>query len=27
MNEQFHIPPDWPVLVVEDTEDINGLIT
>jgi hypothetical protein len=21
MHEQFHIPPDWPVLVVEDTED------
>jgi CheY-like chemotaxis protein len=21
MSEQFHIPPDWPVLVVEDTED------
>jgi CheY-like chemotaxis protein len=21
MNEQFHIPTDWPVLVVEDTED------
>lgn len=20
-SEQFHIPPDWPVLVVEDTED------
>lgn len=19
--EQFHIPPDWPVLIVEDTED------
>jgi hypothetical protein len=21
MSEQNHIPPDWPVLVVEDTED------
>jgi CheY-like chemotaxis protein len=21
MREQFHIPTDWPVLVVEDTED------
>ncbi len=21
MGEQFHIPTDWPVLVVEDTED------
>jgi hypothetical protein len=21
MTEQFHIPTDWPVLVVEDTED------
>jgi CheY-like chemotaxis protein len=21
MSEQFHIPSDWPVLVVEDTED------
>jgi CheY-like chemotaxis protein len=21
MNEQFHIPTDWPGLVVEDTED------
>ena len=21
MREEFHIPPDWPVLVVEDTED------
>jgi CheY-like chemotaxis protein len=21
VNEQFHIPHDWPVLVVEDTED------
>jgi CheY-like chemotaxis protein len=21
MSEQFHIPTDWPVLVVEDTED------
>ena len=21
MNAQFHIPTDWPVLVVEDTED------
>src|SRR5438552_12886793 len=25
MNEQFHIPTDWPVLAVEDTEDrISG---